>query len=42
MKTDIILDRNASIIVDLFREVEGEARLLLVEDCMGMRTRQQL
>lgn len=39
MKIDIIFDRNVFIIVDFFRVVEGEVRLLFVEDCMGMRIR---
>lgn len=42
IKTDIILDRTASLTVDLFRVVEVEARPLLTEDCLGMSTRRQL
>lgn len=41
MKTDIILDRRAFIIVDLFRVTEVEARPLHIEDHTGLSTRRQ-
>lgn len=43
MKTDIMVDRRASIIVDLSKVTEVETRFsLLLEDCMGMSARRQL
>lgn len=43
MKTDIMVDGRASIIVDLSRVTEVETRCsLLLEDCMGMSARRQL